>query len=476
MRRLLLLTLVVLLAPAAASAASVLIIYDVTGNDTPTLQSALTSGGHSVTLSSVSESTWSGSSPSPWGFDVVIHLNGETYSSSMPVAGQNELVSYVQGGGGFIHFEWNAYQVGSGGGMAAMEPITLLERSDGDTINFTLYDVATEASHPILANVPSSFALPTAGINEHSARTFSTDPATVLMTDNYGNDAVVIREYMAGRVVGFHHAGNYGGYGPFGDPNMQQLIVDAVNWAAGDCDGDDDGWESTSCGGGDCDDSDWTIYPGATEVCDGADNDCDGSTDDVDLDGDGWSGCTDDCDDSSWSVYPGAAEVCDGLDNDCNGLQDDVDDDGDGWDGCGSDCDDDDWSIYPGATEDCDWTDSDCDGDLVDGFPDSDFDGEPDCVDPPGDDDDAVDDDDAGDDDDVQPDDDDVQPDDDDAGDDDDADDDDDSVSDDDDGGGGGGGRSSRGRRGACAVVPGGGGAGLVLLALLGVVVVRRRG
>jgi hypothetical protein len=34
-------------------------------------------------------------------------------------------------------------------------------------------------------------------------------------------------------------------------------------------------------------------------------------------------GCGQDCDDSQFQVFPGAVEVCDGLDNDCNGVADD---------------------------------------------------------------------------------------------------------------------------------------------------------
>ena len=87
----------------------------------------------------------------------------------------------------------------------------------------------------------------------------------------------------------------------------------------------------------------------------------------------------DDCDDSDATVYPGATELCDGQDGDCDGALagDESDDDGvecvedsGGWDGSaisgGEDCDDDDSSAYPGAPEYCDTTDHDCDGESLD--------------------------------------------------------------------------------------------------------------
>jgi hypothetical protein len=173
--------------------------------------------------------------------------------------------------------------------------------------------------------------------------------------------------------------------------------------------------------GGDCDEDDPSVHPGAAEACNGVDDDCDDVVDEdtryvdhlPDLDADGYgdplgtpiNACApipgyapnaEDCADDDASVHPGATEVCNGQDDDCD---DDIDDadadldttaqstfyldaDVDGFgdsgalvDACAApprysplwgDCDDGDALVHPAATEVCNGVDDDCDSRVDD--------------------------------------------------------------------------------------------------------------
>jgi hypothetical protein len=95
-----------------------------------------------------------------------------------------------------------------------------------------------------------------------------------------------------------------------------------------DLDDDNDGDPDDS----DCQPLDAAVHNQAPEVCNGTDDNCDGVVDESfpDLDEDGVVDCLDpdkdgdgfeedlDCDDLNPDSFPGALEVCDGADNDCN--------------------------------------------------------------------------------------------------------------------------------------------------------------
>ncbi len=66
-----------------------------------------------------------------------------------------------------------------------------------------------------------------------------------------------------------------------------------------------------------------TPLPPSDEVCNGADDDCDGTPDDgFDGDADGFTQCGGDCNDADPAVHPGATETCDGRNEDCDAETD----------------------------------------------------------------------------------------------------------------------------------------------------------
>ncbi len=234
--------------------------------------------------------------------------------------------------------------------------------------------------------------------------------------DGYGDDASTMSQCDApvGHVdVGGDCRDDDGKYNPAAEES------DCTDPEDYNCDGsvgyaDADGDGVAACV--ECNDADATVFPGASELCNGVDDNCDTAIDEdsaidatkwyADADADTYgdalvmvASCSqpadyvasdDDCDDTEALTYPGADETCNDADDNCDGVVDedaavdaltwyeDADKDGYGdasvmmmaceeptdYTDDATDCDPLDANVYPSAPEHCDGVDEDCDGEI----------------------------------------------------------------------------------------------------------------
>jgi hypothetical protein len=227
---------------------SVLILADTDVVSTTALANSLADAGLQVTVRPGPEYTWDGSNPSLSGFDIVVHLNGSTYEFSLSDAGQNALADFVANGGGFVGAKWNGYEYqpqlanlvlqGFGGDPAGPEQTC-------GHCQITYEAVPAAAGHPVLAGLPASFSFTADGHDAGPQIDFASNPSTVLMRVPGGGPAVLAREFGAGRIVNFSFAPNYY-WDDLGnildpvmlqDPTIQQLYINAVQWAGASASG-----------------------------------------------------------------------------------------------------------------------------------------------------------------------------------------------------------------------------------------------
>ena len=224
----------------AGSSSRVLLLSDADGNSTTALANSIADAGFLVTVRPFPEYTWDATNPSLDGYDLVIHLNGNTVGPDFILSpfAQAALVDFVRAGGGFIGSQWSGYEASIG--QDVMQDLVLmgfggLVDENCFSCGMTYTRVAEHQNHPVLAGIPSPFTFEADGHVSGELIEFPTDPAVVLMQVPSGAAGVAVRSLGSGKVVNFSFAPNYGLGGDgatLQNSDVQQLYVNAVSWAA----------------------------------------------------------------------------------------------------------------------------------------------------------------------------------------------------------------------------------------------------
>ena len=192
---------------------------DCTDNVKPILESA----GYSVTCGE-QEATYNGT-PALSQYNLVVLLDGTSYSNAMPQSGQNEIISYVNNGGGLVIFEWAAYENGN---YIANYNFSIITRTSGINSGDTY---TKNGTHQITDNMPASWSVPTCGFGVGIVRGGSTE----IVHGIYSQTAVAVKEVGEGRIVQFALAPGYWNQNCWGgnNTNISQLFKNSAAWASG---------------------------------------------------------------------------------------------------------------------------------------------------------------------------------------------------------------------------------------------------
>lgn len=198
--------------------------------------SALTARGHTVTTGA----PWSGfdGTISLVGFDAVVMNHGANWNGSaqeVPAAGQQQLVDFVNAGGGLVTTEWIIYNYATSGNSAYSTLFPILPVSYGNSWNSsvqTTFSVVTP--DPIMnALLPASFTTPLNSFAGTETRLFAKPGATVFFESSnmsmpgQRNDGVTGWEVGNGRVISFS---TMPGGTSLANENYAQLLSNAVDW------------------------------------------------------------------------------------------------------------------------------------------------------------------------------------------------------------------------------------------------------
>jgi hypothetical protein len=224
---------------STAEATGILLLADKNIGDAgvDSLIAALVSEGHEVDVI-FPEHSLTPEALQDSGHTCVIHLDGNSYGTSLSEAADVALVDMVQAGGGYITGQWMGYEHTSGGlASGALDDLVLLgwgSTTVGGNCGGctpTLTAVPAQSGHQLLASVPASFSFYADAFDATPRSTPHADQVTIMTYGTAGGVGVTTRPLGDGHSVNFAWAAGYVTSLTLQDLNVQQLYKNAVNYA-----------------------------------------------------------------------------------------------------------------------------------------------------------------------------------------------------------------------------------------------------
>jgi PEP-CTERM motif len=216
--------------PAAHAGVSVYVTSSGNATADAALVSSLTGFGNTVTLG-VEYTAFDGTQSLAGIQTVYFQPTYNWASGDMPAAGQNALVSFVNGGGGLVTAEWLVWKVASSSStqLTAIAPLLpIVPTSSFDSTATGSFGVTT-ANATLNAGLPSSFSTPLESIGGTQTQFTTLRPGATSYYANNGFIGVAGTTSGAGRVLSFN---TVNGQGQVADANFGRLLSNSMTWAA----------------------------------------------------------------------------------------------------------------------------------------------------------------------------------------------------------------------------------------------------
>ncbi len=174
-------------------------------------------------------------SPNASTFNVVIFFPIKWYGVDMPVSGQQAILNAQKAGTGIVLTEWASWRVHQQNQWHTLAPLCLIYPKGYAFVPHITFTSLMQY-HPIWNGLPTTFTsvIPTATSTNYIYGT-GTKLAAKCEICGGGLIGVVVQDQSSegkGRIVQINHQINGNGSLWDIDPNITQLMVNSVNWAA----------------------------------------------------------------------------------------------------------------------------------------------------------------------------------------------------------------------------------------------------